>query len=102
MVMKIINSHLNKIAELCKQHCVKSLSVFGSVLTDRFNDDSDIDFLVNSNSDINHTNYADNYFDFYYALGALLKRKIDLVDSDSIRNPYFIEELNDTKQLIYG
>ena len=32
----------------------------------------------------------------------LTGRKIDLVSEDSIRNKYFREELEETKQLIYG
>jgi len=32
----------------------------------------------------------------------LFKRDIDLVTENSLKNPYFIEELNETKQLIYA
>lgn len=35
-----------KIAEFCKQNCIRRLSLFGSVLRDDFGSDSDIDFLV--------------------------------------------------------
>lgn len=44
--MKLIELNLQQIFELCKLHNVKSLSVFGSILTDRFNDSSDVDMLV--------------------------------------------------------
>ena len=33
-----------EIIKLCKGHKVKSLYAFGSVLTDKFNDESDIDW----------------------------------------------------------
>lgn len=36
---------------LCKQNKVKTLYVFGSVLTDKFNDKSDIDLVVEIGSD---------------------------------------------------
>ena len=42
--MKLIELNLEKICELCRKYKVKTLSVFGSILTDRFNDESDIDF----------------------------------------------------------
>ena len=44
--MKLIELNLKKIIELCRLHKVKSLAVFGSILTDRFNDESDVDFLI--------------------------------------------------------
>lgn len=100
--MKLIEINLQKILDLCKSHKVKTLSVFGSILTDRFNENSDVDFLVNFNHEITHTNYADNYFSFYYALCSLFGRNVDLVDETSVKNPYFKAELNETKRIIYG
>ena len=100
--MKLIEVNLQKIFELCRLHKVKSLAVFGSILTDRFNDDSDVDFLVDFNSEITYHNYADNFFSFYHSLRALFGRDIDLVDETSVKNPYFKAELNETKHLIYG
>lgn len=100
--MKLIELNLHKIASLCKRYGVKSLAVFGSILTNRFNDESDVDFLVNFNDDVTYLTYADNYFGLHDSLRLLLGREIDLVDETSIRNRYFKEELDETKQLIYG
>ena len=100
--MKLIELNIQKIIELCKKHNVKSLAVFGSILTDKFNDNSDVDLLVDFNSEITYHNYTDNFFSLYYALRSLFEREIDLVDSTSIKNPYFKDELNETKLLIYG
>lgn len=44
--MKLIEMNIDKIVALCKKYKVARLWVFGSILTPRFNDDSDIDFLV--------------------------------------------------------
>lgn len=100
--MRLIEINLPQIYTLCQTHKVKTLSVFGSILTNRFNNDSDVDLLVDFNSDINHNNYADNFFNFYYALKSLLGRNIDLVDYSAIKNPYFKEEIEETKRVIYG
>jgi predicted nucleotidyltransferase len=81
---------------------VKKLYAFGSILTSRFNEESDVDILVDFNSEIDHNNYADNYFDFYHALKKIFNRDVDLVDETTIKNPYFKEELDETKKLIYG
>lgn len=45
--MKLIELNLQRIIDLYRKHRVKTLLVFGSILTDRFNDDNDIDLLVN-------------------------------------------------------
>ena len=101
--MDLIETHIQKIEELCRRYKVKSLYVFGSILTNRFNETSDVDFLVDfKKSEIKLSEYADNFFGFMYSMESLLSRKIDLVCDDAVRNPYFRQELDETKQLIYG
>jgi len=84
--MYLINDNIQKLFAICRKHKVKKLYAFGSILTSRFNDQSDVDVLVDFNSEIDHNNYADNFFDFYHALKALLGREVDLVDETAVRN----------------
>lgn len=100
--MHLIKDNIQKLYALCRKHKVGKLYAFGSILTSRFNEYSDVDILVDFNSDIDHENYADNFFDFYHALKSLFGRDVDLVDESSVKNPYFKEELEETKFLIYG
>lgn len=100
--MHLINDNIQNLITLCRKYKVSKLYAFGSILTSRFNDKSDVDILVNFNSEIDHNNYADNFFDLYHALKSLFGRDVDLVDESSVRNPYFKEELEETKHLIYG
>ena len=101
--MNLIEMNIRRIFELCHIYKVKSLYVFGSILTSRFNKESDIDLLVKFNKDsIPLSDYADNYFDFQFALEDLFRRKVDLVCDDAIRNPYFRQEVDSKKELIYG
>ncbi len=100
--MKLIELNMQRIIDLCRKHRVKTLAVFGSILTDRFNDQSDVDLLVDFDEEITYHNYADNFFDLYHALRNLFGREVDLVDASSVKNPYFKEELDETKQMIYG
>ena len=94
---------MSDIIDLCRRYKVNKLWVFGSILTSRFNDSSDIDFAVSFNkSKIKLEDYADNYFDFQEKLKSLFERDIDLICDDSVSNPYFKQELNRTKRLIYG
>jgi predicted nucleotidyltransferase len=80
---------------------VEKLYIFGSILSDRYNEQSDIDFVVRFRN-IELLRYADNYFDFKFSLEELLNRPVDLLEEPSIKNPYFIESFNETKKLIYG
>ncbi len=45
--MKLIEMNMDKIITLCRKYRVAQLWVFGSILTPRFNADSDVDFSVN-------------------------------------------------------
>lgn len=101
--MKLIELNMQRILELCRLYKVKTLSVFGSILTDRFNDDSDVDLLVDFEPvDYNKFDYVSNYFDLKDALENLFKRKVDLIEEKGLRNKYLIANVNRTKRLIYG
>ena len=98
----IIENNKTSIAKLCKENKVDKLYAFGSVLTDNFNENSDIDFVVSFNNQIKLLDYADNYFNLLFSFEDLFNKKIDLITEKSLKNPYFIKEVNETKQLIYG
>ena len=97
----IINENIDKIREICQQHHILSLSVFGSVLTEKFNDKSDIDLLV-SFKPLELGEYADNYFQTAESFEKIFNRRVDLITDKSLGNPYFINAVNTTKQQIYG
>ena len=95
--------NMDKIVALCQKYKVAKLWVFGSILTSRFNDDSDVDLSISfDKSKIALLDFADNYFDLIEDLKNLFGRDIDLVCDDSVSNPYFRKELDSTKVLIYG
>ena len=101
--MKLIELNLQRIIDLCLKHKVKTLAVFGSILTDRFNDQSDVDLLVNfDTTDHEKWDYVTNYFGFQEALEKIFGRKVDLVVEKGLKNKYLIANLNRTKQMIYG
>lgn len=99
--MKLIEMNIDKIIALCKKYKVARVWVFGSILTPRFNDDSDVDFSVVFHYEQIQDMFV-TFFDFIEELQTLLGRKVDLVDETAVTNSYFRSELNRTKQLIYG
>lgn len=103
--MSFIELNISKIVELCQKYRVKTLAVFGSILTDRFNENSDVDFLVdfeNFDPDSMEFDYVRNYWDLQDSLEQLFGRNVDLVEEKGLRNKYFIENINRTKQILYA
>lgn len=100
-MQKFIKDKIDDLKKLCQDYDVKTMYVFGSVCTDKFNDKSDIDILI-SFKDISIEKYTDNYFELHYKLEKLFNRKIDLLTENSLSNPYFIESIEETKQLLYA
>lgn len=97
---RIVLDNIENIKMLCVKYNVKSLYVFGSVCTERFNDKSDIDLLI-SFKHMDYGEYADTYFELVEKLETIFKRPVDLVTDKSLGNPYFIESINQTKTQIY-
>lgn len=98
--MNLVEKNISKLSEICKQHNVKELYIFGSVLSKNFNEKSDIDFLIQFGS-IELQDYFDNYMDLKEKLEFLFKREIDLVENQAVRNPVFRKIINRDKKLIY-
>ena len=101
--MKLIELNLQHILDLCRKHKVKTLAVFGSILTDRFNDQSDVDLLVDFEPvDHDRFDYVSNYFDLKDSLEQLFNRKVDLIEYGKNLNTIFKALVDKKKQLIYG
>lgn len=93
--------HIDQIKKLCSEHHVKTLFAFGSVVSDKFTKDSDIDLLV----DIDSTDpfvYSDHYFDLKFELENIFNRSVDLLESKSLRNSFLKQQIDNTKVLVYA
>ena len=95
-----IDNYRNSLPPLCRKHHVNMLYAFGSVLTDQFGPDSDVDLIV-AFDDMPVEEYADNYFDFKFSLQDIFGRPVDLLEQQTIRNPILKRSIENTKQLIY-
>ena len=74
--------------------------MFGSILSTKFNESSDVDVLVQFGN-IELMEYFDNYMDFKEKLEELFQRPVDLVENQAIRNPIFRKVVDREKLLVY-
>ena len=99
--MNFLNQYSAQIADLCRRYSVERLFAFGSVLTDRFNDESDVDLIVDI-ADESPLEYADNYFNLKFGLSNLFGRPVDLLENKALRNAQMRKHIDESKQLIYA
>ncbi len=99
--MTLIDQHISDIRKLCLDHKVRYLYAFGSVLADKFDKESDVDLVVDFDP-IDVSSYADNYFAFKFSLQKMFNRPVDLLEEKAIKNPFFKQNLDRQRQLIYG
>ena len=98
--MKIIHEHIVEIRMECENHFVEELYAFGSVLTDSFRKDSDVDLLVRFGQ-VNPQDYFDNYMDFKEKMEQILQRQVDLLEIQTLNNPILKRSVECAKRLIY-
>ncbi len=99
----LIEDNYESLRRLCEQYRVQRLEVFGSALTgDGFDSEkSDMDFLVEF-LPLKPGEHADCYFGLLEALQDLFSRHVDLVMPRAIKNPYFLESINKSREVIYA
>jgi uncharacterized protein len=101
MINEVLLSKLDDVRSILKKHKVKRAYAFGSVCTDRFHAQSDIDLLIRFER-IPSNQYAENYWSLEDELKDILGRNIDLIVEKQLKNPYLIKVLNQTKTEIYA
>ena len=101
-IIPLVASRTPQIRNLCRRHHVKRLDVFGSAVNGDFRpDESDIDFLVEFDDSPEGQRF-ETRFKLNEELEALFGRSVDLVDDAAIQNPYFRDEVDQTREPIYG
>lgn len=89
------------IARACERYGVARLRVFGSAVTGRFDPaHSDVDFFVDFLPEVH--DLLGNYLALNEELARIVGRKVDLVMSDAVENPYFAAEALRTTQDVYA
>ena len=86
-----------KIADFCRRHCVRKLSLFGSVLRDDFRPDSDVDVLVEFEPGCTP---GLAFFGMEIELSELLGRKVDL-NTLGFLSEYFRDRVLNEAEVLY-
>lgn len=96
-----IASKIDKIFEICREHKVKQLYVFGSVSKGNFDaKNSDVDLIVEIDED-DPFEKGEILLSLWNKLEELINRKVDLLTTKKIENPFFLREIESSKLLLY-
>ena len=100
-MIPVIEQRADELKRLCLQYGVRRLDLFGSAATGPYDpEESDLDFLVEFQPAALDA-YADAYFGLLEALGRLFGRPVDLVVKSAIKNPYFLQSVEQTRTPVY-
>jgi hypothetical protein len=89
-----------RVRDFCRRWRIAELSVFGSVLRDDFRPDSDVDVLVSFAKDAQWSLY--DWVDMIAELREIFGRDVDLLSSQSLRNPFRRHEILKSRETLYA
>ena len=89
-----------EITAFCRKWQVRELALFGSVVRDDFNADSDIDVLVSFV--IGSPWSLMDLIAMRDELAALFGRPVDLVEREALRNPIRRERILSTREVVHA
>lgn len=97
--IKIVLPQKN-IDDFCLKWKVAERSLFGSVISKNFRPDSDIDVLVSFKDNAGWSLF--DFVDMIDELKVVFGRKVDLVEKDSIKNPFRRQSILSANEVIYA
>ena len=97
---KRIEVQREQLIALAKRHGLKELAFFGSILSDRFGLESDIDVLIEFLPDVNASLY--DLVNIKDELEALFNREVDVVEKTGLRNPFRRHAILSSYEVIYA
>ncbi len=97
-----IRGHLTAIRQICSEHGIARLEIFGSAArtVDFLEKSSDADFLVEFLPDTQPG--LNEFFGAKADLEKILGCSVDLVQAKAVRNPYVLANINKTRELVYA
>lgn len=89
----------DKVAEFCRRHGIRRLSLFGSILSDEFGPESDVDVLVEFEPESIPGLFG--FVGMQYELADLFEREVDLNTAGFI-NRRFRDEVLSSAEVVYA
>ena len=89
-----------RIRDFCRKCKIAELSLFGSVIREDFRPDSDVDVMVTFAKEAQWSLY--DWVDMIGELREIFGRDVDLLSSQSIRNPFRRHEILKTRETLYA
>ncbi|MFM7640015.1 MAG: nucleotidyltransferase family protein [Cyanobium sp.] len=101
-MVSVLADKMDAIRQTCKIHHVVRLDIFGSALREDFKPGrSDVDFLVDFGP-IPPLDKPNAYFSLLHEWRNILGTEVDLVKVGALKNRYIRDDVNRTKQQLYG
>ena len=99
---RVVSENRSGIFTLCRRFDVQRLDVFGSAAQGgAFREDaSDVDFLVEFDP-ASTLSPLDSFFGLQAELARLLKRPVDLVEAGAVKNPYVLNAIQHSREVVY-
>lgn len=99
-MIALVENRLADLRRLCAERNIRSLHLFGSAAVGDFTDQSDLDFLVEFKPEAYESTWF--YIDVLLELQKMFDRNIDLLDTETVDNPFLAKAVNKTKVLLYN
>ncbi len=101
-MLSLLQEKAEALAELCRRFNVGRLELFGSACTKEFDPGcSDLDFLVEFPQGHDLGPWMSRLFDLQAELSALLGRRVDLVMTSALRDPWFRRQADKTRTVVF-
>lgn len=100
MVQPRIPIPRSQLVEFCRRWKVTEFALFGSVLRDDFQPDSDVDVLVTFDPESRWGLF--DLIEMERELEAMFGHKVDLVERGGLRNPFRRRAILSSMEVVYG
>ncbi|MEK7678659.1 MAG: nucleotidyltransferase domain-containing protein [Deltaproteobacteria bacterium] len=95
-----IEVQTERIQAFCRKWRVRELALFGSVLSEDFRPDSDVDVLVSLEEDAPWS--AFDLVDMVDELKSIFGREVDLLEKEALRNPFRRHSILSNREVLYA
>jgi len=101
-MISIIEDNEAALSEICSRFGVERLELFGSACTSEFDrEHSDLDFLVEYPAGYDFGPWLSRLFELQAALSQLFGRRVDLLTTSALHNPWLRREAEKTRSVVY-